>query len=121
MVRAGTKTYERDPFGRMASSTSGTTRTDYLFDGAEVVRENTGTASPTYYTRGLGDRAISRRAGTVTPSYCHYDQVGSVVGLTGGIKLTDSYSYEAFGSVRTRSGTSAAIPRTTPPGAKSQV
>ncbi|MDQ3658452.1 MAG: hypothetical protein M3338_02095 [Actinomycetota bacterium] len=57
----------------------------------------------------------------MTPSYYHYDQVGSVVGLTGGTKLTDSYSYEAFGSVRTRSGTSAAIPRTTPPGAKSQV
>ncbi len=51
----------------MVSSTAATTTTDYLFDGAEVIQEKTGTAT-THYTRGLGERVISRRAGTATPS-----------------------------------------------------
>jgi RHS repeat-associated protein len=106
MVRAGTKSYGRDPFGRAISATTGTTRTDYLFDGAEVIQEQSGTATPVYYTRGLGARAICRPAGTATPSYYHYDSLGSMVGLTDGTKLTDSYPYDAFANVRTRSGTS---------------
>jgi len=78
--------------------------TGYLFDGAEVVQEDTG--ATTRYVRGLGNQAISRQQGTsATPSYYHYDQVGSVVGLSNSTgSLTDSYSYDAFGNQRARTG-----------------
>jgi RHS repeat-associated protein len=39
-----------------------------------------------------------------TPGYCH-DAIGSVVALTGGTKLYDSYAYDAFGNSRARTGT----------------
>ena len=48
---------------------------------------------------------MSRRAGTATPNYYHHDATGSVAGLTGGTKLTDTYAYDAFGNQRARSGT----------------
>ncbi len=106
-VRVGAKTYARDPFGSKVSETSGASTTDYLFDGAEVVQEKTGTAT-TYYTRGLGDRLINRRAGTGMLRYYHHDSIGSVVGLTDSAgDLTDTYSYTAFGSLKNRTGTDA--------------
>lgn len=82
----------------------GSTSTNYLFDGAEVIQETVWIAATTHYTRGLGDRVGSRHEGAATPNY-HYDSIGSVVGLTGGTTLTDSYSYTAFGEVRDRTGT----------------
>ncbi len=81
-LKAGAKTYARDAFGRVASSTAGATKTGYTFDGSEVLQEKVGTAATTHYTRGLGDRVISRRrAGTATPNYYYCpDAVGSVTG-----------------------------------------
>ena len=74
---------------------------------AEVIREQAGTANPARYARGPGGQIASSRTGTNTPTYYHRDSVGSVVALSSNSgTLTDSYSYEAFGSVRARTGTS---------------
>lgn len=72
MTKAGTTTYAYDNNGNTISSTSGTTTTSYLLDGAEVIQEKVGTAAPTYYTRGLYDQLISRRSGTNAPTYYHH-------------------------------------------------
>jgi RHS repeat-associated protein len=106
ITKAATKTYARDPFGRAISSTVGTTKTDYLFDGAEAIQQKTGTTATTYYTRGLGGQLINRRGGGNPLRYYHHDAIGSVVGLTHSTgALTDTYSYTAFGEVRARTGT----------------
>ncbi len=97
-----------DAFGRAVSVTSGTTTTNYLFDGMEAVQEKVGTNAPTYYTRGLGDQLISRRGGGYALKYYHHDSIGSVLALTNNTgDLTDTYSYTAFGGVRARTGTDA--------------
>jgi len=58
-----------------------------------------------YYTRGLVRQLINRRVSVAT-RYYHHDAIGSVVGLTDSTgALTDTYSYEAFGNVRARTGT----------------
>lgn len=108
LVKAGTETYARDALGRVASSTLGTTKTEYLFDGSEVISEQAGTANPTRYARGPGGHVASSRTGTNAPTYYHRDAIGSVVALSSNAgALTDTYSYEAFGSVRARTGTSS--------------
>jgi RHS repeat-associated protein len=50
---------------------------------------------------------VSRRAGTGAPSYYHHDALGSVVALSGNSgTLSDSYTYTAFGDLRSTTGTS---------------
>jgi RHS repeat-associated protein len=106
LTKAGTKTYGRDPFERAVSSTVGKSTTNYLFDGPEAIQQKTGTTATTYYTRGLGGQLINRRGGGDPLRYYHHDAIGSVVGLTDSTgALTDTYSYDAFGNVRARTGT----------------
>ncbi len=71
----------------------------------------------TYFTRGLGQQIINRRAGTNAPSYYHYDALGSVTALTGTDVSTasDTYYYTAFGMVRPKAdGTTPTNPTTNP-------
>ena len=106
LVKAGNKSYTRDAFGRIVSTTSGTTTTTNIYDGAEVIQQNVGTATPTYYTNGLGEQLISRRPGSGSPTYYHHDAIGSVVALSSKANtLSDTYSYTAFGGLRKHTGT----------------
>lgn len=94
LVEAGEAAYSYDAFGRKVSSQAGATNTDYLFDGAEVVRETAATGNIDY-TRGLGDRLVSSQAGSSTAYYLppRLDSIGSVVGLSGGTgALTDPHN-----------------------------
>lgn len=108
LIEAGGKSYEHDAKGRVVSSAEGDTETDFLFDGQQVIREQEeGTSAAISYLRGLGGRLVSQRAGSGAPSYYHHDSIGSVTALSGSSgTVTDTYSYDAFGNERERTGTS---------------
>lgn len=59
-----------------------------------------------FSTTGGSETGPSAAGRARPPQATHYDAIGSVVGLAGGTKLTDSYSYEAFGNQRARTATS---------------
>lgn len=59
LIGAGGKTYERDTRGRAVSSTEGGTKTDYLFDGAQVIQEKAAGGESVNYVRGIAGRLIS--------------------------------------------------------------
>ena len=100
-------TYDGD--GRRASKSINGTATQYIYDTiaglAYVLSEKTG-ISTTLYTYGTDLVALT--APDTTQSYYHYDGLGSTRALSNGSgQVTVRYSYDAFGAVRTSSGTAS--------------
>jgi len=125
-LSAGTRTFVWDLANRLTSTTQGNTTTTYLYDGeGKRLQASTGSAAnkktnflwdlshdlpqlalerdgggalQRQYVYGLG--RIRQSAGT--PSYFHYDGLGSTVNLTSSSGSTQwTWSYEPYGSVRT--------------------
>jgi RHS repeat-associated protein len=99
-----TASFSYDAVGRRASKTINGSTTSYLYDGANIVQEQTGGSTSANTLTGGVDTFFSRTdaSGTVTPLR---DALGTVVALTdaSGVIQT-SYSYEPFGKTTT-SGT----------------
>jgi RHS repeat-associated protein len=89
--------YAYDPFGRRIEKTEQgvTTRTQY--DGLDVVAEYSETALTATYVFGPGiDEVLKLRRGTTVAAY-HTDGLGSVVAISEGGTLKNTYRYDAFG------------------------
>ena len=99
------ETYQYDGEGRRTGVKTGSTTTSYLYDGLNVILERSaaGTTTSRYIRNpnapgGIGG-VISRLSASNTPSYYHYDGLGSVTNLTNANgKSTQSYNYDAFGN-----------------------
>jgi len=109
-VISGTTTvgFVYDGDGRRASKTVNGTTTEYIYDTiaglAYVLTEQTG-SNTTLYTYGTDLVAMTDPSGV--QSYYHYDGLGSSRALSNGSgQVTARYSYDAFGAVRSSSGTS---------------
>jgi RHS repeat-associated protein len=108
-VVSGTLTvgYAYDGDGRRASKTVNGAATNYTYDTiaglAYVLTETTG-GNTTLYTYGADLIADTDPAGV--QAYYHYDGLGSTRGLTNGSgQVTARYTYDAFGALRSSSGT----------------
>ncbi len=95
----GSASFSYDPFGMRVSRNVGGQTTESLYDGANVVRERTGSTSASLLTGIASDQLFSRLSGGATDSYLT-DRLGSVIGLAdeSGAVQTE-YTYEPFGSV----------------------
>ena len=103
-----TYTYDGDMVRLQASTGAGNAdKTNYLWDinhpNPQIALERDGASSLLrQYIYGL--QRIRQTEGT--PSYYHYNHLGSVVNLTSATGTTQAtYSYEPWGPVRTTSGT----------------
>jgi len=107
----GSASYSYDGDGRRVKQVAGGNTTNYLWDEAsaygDVVLETDGTgATQASYVLG-GSELLSQKRGN-TSSYYLKDGQGSVRTLLDGLgAATDRYSYDAFGSVQSRTGTTA--------------
>jgi RHS repeat-associated protein len=101
--------YTYDPFGRREQSVAGGTTTSYLYDGANVAQEQSGTTTANYLLGpGLNQR-YARTDSTGTQSYLT-DAHGSVIGLAGSTgTVQTTYTYDPFGAT-TSSGTASTNP-----------
>jgi len=100
-----TMTYDGDHLRRKRQNGSGTTR--YLWDDQQVLLETNGNgvtqARYTLAPFGYGDLVSMRRASTT--SFYHFDAIGSTRALTDGDEaVTDTYLYDAFGSLLASAG-----------------
>ena len=107
------QSYKYDGDGKRLSLKSGTNTTSYLYDGLNVIteRNKTGTTSASYIRNpnlpgGIGG-IVSGQLGSTSPTYYGYDGLGSVINLANSLgSITQSYAYNAFGNVTSKSGTS---------------
>lgn len=96
-ITAGvTSSYTYNADGIRTSKTVGTTTTNYLLDGGNVVGEvQDGTVTATYLR---GANLLSTTSGTST-SYYLFNAHGDVTGLANGAQaITKAYEYDAFGN-----------------------
>jgi RHS repeat-associated protein len=87
-----------DALGRRVSKTINGVRTDYQYDGNDIIAEIGGGAVATTYLRSLNiDEPFMRQSGSGN-EYYHADALGSVMALTDqtGVVQT-TYRYEPFG------------------------
>ncbi len=103
---ASTNTFSYYPDGRRLSTTDKSgVRTNYFYDGFNVLVEtdSTGTTTARYTSAGI-DNWISMNQGGSSYSY-HQDGLGSVTVLTNSAEdIVATYEYEAFGSIRSQTG-----------------
>ncbi|MBK9471824.1 MAG: RHS repeat protein [bacterium] len=99
-----------DTFGNRRSATRNGVTTKYVLDVrgsmSQVLMETDASGNPlAYYVYGVG--LISRIGPESTPEYgCyHFNQVGSIVAVSGqdGVTLTHQYSYSPFGEIQSSS------------------
>ncbi len=100
-------TYRYDVDGIRIGKTEGVDTTDYLIDPnrdyAQVVRETDGAGVSIDYL--YGDDLIQQSQAASNERYYLYDGLGSTRLLTDGVgAITDTYDYEAFGSVLNQTG-----------------
>jgi RHS repeat-associated protein len=98
-----------DSSGRRTSTTVNGATTDYLYDSANIVREQSGSATSSRLSAGT-DQTLRRvdPAGASTPLV---DGLGSVIGLVDDSgTLTTQYTYDPYGKV-TASGAASANPQ----------
>ena len=103
-ITAGvTSSYTYNVDGIRTSKTVGTTTTDYLLDGGNVVGEVQNGEITATYLRGAN--LLSTDNGTST-SYYLFNAHGDVTGLTNGAQtVTKAYDYDAFGNEKNPSST----------------
>ncbi len=100
-----TASYTYDPFGRRLSQTVNSTTTRFLYDGADLIQEtnSSGTLQAAYAYGPSVDEPLRMVRGATT-SYYHQDALGSVIALSNAAgTVTESYKYDAFGTVQTPS------------------
>ena len=105
-----TASFSYDPFGRRTTKTVGSSTTNFLYDGNNVVQELSATNSPTAnLLTGLGlDQVFSRTNSSGVSRSFLTDALGSTLGLTDSSgTVQTSYTYEPFGKTST-SGTVSA-------------
>jgi RHS repeat-associated protein len=102
-----TASFAYDGLGRRAQKTVNSLVTQFLYDGLDVAKENSG-GSDVAYLRTLGiDEALVRTDALDTAHYLG-DALGSSVALTTpGSTAATTYSYEPFGRTETGGGPSA--------------
>jgi RHS repeat-associated protein len=100
-----TATYRYDALGRRITKTIGTQVTRYVYDGADILLEYSGTTLAGRYTHGPGvDEILSVRRGT-TASYAQTDALGTVIRTVSSSGATASYQYDSFGRILSQAGT----------------
>ncbi len=101
--------YGYDGEGKRISSTNGSSTTNYLYDGMDVVLERNGSGDPVasylrnpYAAGGIGG-IINSQQSSNPENYYSYDGLGSVSNLsdTTGANI-QSYAYDAFGNLLTQ-------------------
>jgi len=95
-----------DAAGRRTTATLGGSATSFLYDGPDIVQEQTGGAVSASLLTGLGiDERFSRTAGSTNSTYLT-DNLGSTVALAdaSGVVQT-SYGYDAYGVTSLVAGT----------------
>jgi len=99
---AATASYAYDYQGRRTSTTTGGATTTYLFDGANVVRESSGSAAEYLFGPGTDEPLAMSRGGQVY--YFVTDGQGSVTALTNSAgTVQDWYVYDVWGQARSQS------------------
>ncbi len=95
-----------DALGRRISKTISGVRTDYQYDGNDIIAESNGGILSATYLRSLNiDEPFIRQSGT--NEYFHTDALGSVLALTDQAGfIHTSYSYEPFGKTTTTGSSS---------------
>ncbi|MEK7747562.1 MAG: RHS repeat-associated core domain-containing protein [Nitrospirota bacterium] len=94
-----TASFSYDALGRRVSKTINGSKTEYLYDGNDIVAEINGGVVSTTYLRGLNiDEPFVRRQSSGWSEYFLADALGSTLELTNdnGI-VTTRYSYDPFG------------------------
>jgi len=109
----GISSYTYDGEGRRISSINGTTITNYLYDGLDVILERNASNDPVvsylrnpYAAGGIGGIVMKKlfplgsQEETVSEEYYTYDGLGSVSNLSDatGVNIQD-YRYDAFGNL----------------------
>ncbi|MCI0417479.1 RHS repeat-associated core domain-containing protein, partial [bacterium] len=90
---------EYDPLGRRTAKTADGVRTEFVYDGNQVVQEldQSGTVQREYiWGNGIDELIAIRQAGNTY--YTHRDSIGSVVAVTDqNGTIVERYNYDAFG------------------------
>jgi RHS repeat-associated protein len=95
--------------GRRVSKTINGEKTEYLFDGNDIVAEIQGGVMTTTYLRGLNIDEPFVRQSSAGNEYYLTDALGSTIALTDGAgNVTTTYSYDPFGNT-TVTGTSTNV------------
>ena len=95
---AMTATFSYDPFGRRMSKTINGTRTDYLYDFANVVQESREGFPIADYLSALGLDTTFARTGDTGTQFLLKDGLGSVVAVTDEAgNVVTRYTYDPFG------------------------
>jgi RHS repeat-associated protein len=93
--------FQYDAFGHRQSKAIGATTTNFLYDGANVVQELSGTTPTANLLSGGLDEYFQRTDSVGTRSFLS-DALGSVLGLTDSTgTLQTQYSFEPFGNTST--------------------
>jgi RHS repeat-associated protein len=102
-----TQSYSYDDLGRRITKTVGSTTTNYLYSGTDIVAEYaTWVSAAAQYTHGpnMDDPII--RATATAAQYYHHDGLGSVVALSNATGGTDgTQRFDAWGNKLTSTGT----------------
>ena len=108
----GTQSFTYDANGQRVRITAGTTVTDRVFDGGEVVQELTGSALSTTVRDG-GLHSLQTGSAGATANYYRTDVNESVLALTNPAgAVARSYDYSAFGDLLGSSGSTPPNPLT---------
>ncbi|MBI3352238.1 MAG: hypothetical protein HY036_06640, partial [Nitrospirae bacterium] len=99
--------FSYDALGRRISKTINGTRTDYQYDGDDIVAEIGGGAVGATYVRSLSIDEPFARITSAGVEYYHTDALGSVFALTNASGITTAtYTYDPFGNT-TQTGISS--------------
>ena len=94
---AVTASFQYDAFGRRTTKTVGGNGTNYLYDGANVIQELSGTTPIANVLTGGTDEILRRMDGSGS-SYFLADGLGSPIALSDATaSIQTTYAYEAFG------------------------
>jgi RHS repeat-associated protein len=99
--------YGYDPFGRRTTRTLGSTTTELLYDGPNVVQEIQGGSATANLLTGLLPSKVFARTTSKTTENLLTDQLGSTIGLAGSTgSVETTYTYDPFGTT-TSEGTAS--------------
>lgn len=100
-------TFQYDGYGRRTGKTISGSTTNYLYDGANVVQELSGTTVTANLLSGGIDEVFMRTDSNGAANFLN-DALGSTIALTSSTGSTlATYAYEPFGNTTVTSGSSA--------------